>query len=98
MRDLTNLVESLELEVREPDLSDTELFLFTYTTSAKAAYWKGHSQSETLFDLVLWLRLLEVKSDLIIHIIHVAGTRTKGQGMDGISPMRVMQGIPLWAE
>jgi hypothetical protein len=98
-RELANLVESLEVEVRERGLCDCEIFLFTDNTTAEAAYWKGTSKSEWLFDLVLRLRLLEMNNDLIIHVIHVAGTRMKAQGTDGISrgdkSMGVMRGIPM---
>jgi hypothetical protein len=73
-RELANLVDSLEVEVLERGLSDCKIFLFTDTTTTEAAYWKGHSKSERLFHLVL---LLEMNSDLIIHVIHVAGTRMK---------------------
>jgi hypothetical protein len=98
-RELANLVESLEVEVQERGLSDCEIFLFTDNTTAEAAYWKGTSKSERLFDLVLRLRLMEMHNDLIIHVIHVAGTRMQAQGTDGISrgdkSMGVMRGIPM---
>ncbi len=66
-REMANLVESLEVEVRDRGLTDTEIFLFTDNTTAVAACWKGSSKSEKLFDLILRLRLLEMNSDLIIH-------------------------------
>jgi hypothetical protein len=98
-RELANLVETLESEVRDHELSDCEIFLFTDNTTAEAAYWKGTSKSEWLFELVLRLRFLELKHDLIIHVIHVAGMRMKAQGTDGISrgdnSMGVMRGIPM---
>jgi hypothetical protein len=77
--ELANLVELLEVEVRERGLCDCEIFLFTDNTTAEAVYWNGTSKLEWLFDLVLWLCLLEMRSDLIIHVIHVAGTRMKAQ-------------------
>jgi hypothetical protein len=98
-RELANLVESLEVEVRDRGLKDCEIFVFTNNTPAEVAYWKGTSKSEWLFDLVLRLRLFEIESDLIIHVIHVAGTQMQAQGTDGISrgdkSMGVMQGIPM---
>jgi hypothetical protein len=98
-REFVNLVDSLEVEVRDKGLTDCEIFLFTDNTTAEAAYWKGTSKSEPLFDLVLRLRLLEIQSNLIIHVIHVAGTRIQAQGTDGISrgdkSMGVMRGIPM---
>jgi hypothetical protein len=98
-RELANLVESLEAEVGERGLNDVEIFLFTDNTTAEAAYWKGTSKSEWLFDLVLRLRLLEMNHDLIVHVVHVAGTRMQAQGTDGISrgdkSMGVMRGVPM---
>jgi hypothetical protein len=98
-QELANLVESLEIEVRDRGLKDCEIFLFTDNTTAEAAYWKGTSKSEWLFDLVLWLRLLEMKNALIIHVVHVAGTCMQAQGTYGISrgdkSMGVMRGIPM---
>jgi hypothetical protein len=98
-RELANLVESLEAEVRERGLSDCEIFLFADNTAAEAAHWKGTSKSEWLFDLVLRLHLMEMRNDLIIQVIRVAGTRMKAQGTDGISrgdkSMGVMRGIPM---
>jgi hypothetical protein len=62
-REFANLVESLEAEVRERGLSDCEIFLFADNTTAEAACWKGTSKSEWLFDLVLRLRLMEMRND-----------------------------------
>jgi hypothetical protein len=84
-RELANLVDLLQVEVRDRGLTDCEIFLFTDNGTAEATYWKGTSKSKWLFDLVLHLRLLEIKNDLIIHVIHVADTRMKAQGTDGIS-------------
>jgi hypothetical protein len=66
--ELANLLDSLEVEVRERDLKDCEIFLFTDNTTAEAAFWKGTSKSEKLFDLVLRLRLMEMHNDLICSI------------------------------
>jgi hypothetical protein len=54
-RELANLVQSIEVEVRERGLTDCDIFLFTDNTMVEAAYWKGTSKSEWLFDLVLQL-------------------------------------------
>jgi hypothetical protein len=51
------------------------------------------------FILVLRLRLMEMNNDLIVHIIHVAGTHMKAQGTGGISrgdkSMGVTRSIPM---
>ena len=84
-RELGNLVMSIENQVREHDLRDCELYLFTDNTTAEAAFWKGSSKSQKLFNLVLRLKTLEVEADLIIHVVHVAGKRMIAQGTDGLS-------------
>jgi hypothetical protein len=52
-RELNNLVEALERLVSEHDLTGSEIFIFTDNSTAEAAFWKGTSQSEALFELVL---------------------------------------------
>jgi hypothetical protein len=67
--------------------------------TAEAAFWKGLSQSEKLFELVLRLRKLEMEHDMIIHVVHVNGRRMIEQGSDGLSRADhsegVIQGKPM---
>jgi hypothetical protein len=73
-RELTNLVETLELEAMEGRLQGSEVFVFTDNSTAEAAFFKGTSSSPLLFDLVLRLRKLEVAQQCLLHVVHVAGT------------------------
>jgi hypothetical protein len=41
--------------------------------------------AEQLFNLVVWLRQLEMRTGCKIHVIHIAGTRMISQGTDGLS-------------
>ena len=84
-RELTNLVESLELEARESRLQGWEMFLFMDNSTAESAFFRGTSLSERLFLLVLRLRKLEVEERCLLHLVHVAGTRMIGQGSGGLS-------------
>jgi hypothetical protein len=84
-RELLNLVERLEELVEDGTLSECEVFLFTDNSTAESVYWKGNSSSETLFELMHRLRKLEMKGGLILHMIHVAGTRMMAEGADGNS-------------
>jgi hypothetical protein len=59
--------------------------MFTDNSTAEAAFFKGTSTSEKLFNLVLRLRKIEMKGQLFIHLIHVAGTRMIWSGVDGLS-------------
>jgi hypothetical protein len=98
-RELNNLVEFAEGKVRSKDLEGCELFIFTDNMTAEAAFWKGSSQSEKLFELVLRLRKLEMDHDMIVHVVHVSGRRMIKQGSDGLSRADhsegVMQGKPM---
>lgn len=84
-RELLNLVVYIESIYKKGLLDDCELFMFTDNSTAEAAYFKGTSKSELLFDLVLRLRKIEMEGKCILHMIHVAGTRMIWQGTDGLS-------------
>jgi hypothetical protein len=82
---LYNLVARLEELVAEGKLDGCEVFIFTDNTTAEAAFYKGNSSSRHLYELVLRLRELEMKGNLKVHMIHVAGTRMEAEGADGTS-------------
>jgi hypothetical protein len=84
-RELRNLVEAIEHAFDKGWLDDRELFMFTDNSTAEAAYFKGTSSSELLFNLVLRLRKIEMSGRCILHLVHVAGTRMIWQGTDGLS-------------
>jgi hypothetical protein len=92
-RELLNLVESLEAQVADGRLKGAEVFLFTDNSTAEAVYYKGNSTSRPLFELMLRLRKLEMEGDLILHVIHVAGTRMVAEGADGGSRGDLNQGV-----
>jgi hypothetical protein len=98
-RELNNLVLALERLLNENKLRGSEIFIFTDNSTAEAAFWKGTSQSEKLFELVLWLREMELEHDLILHVVHVAGKRMIDQGADALSRadynVGVMRGIDI---
>jgi hypothetical protein len=84
-RELCNLVECLESESAAGHLIGHEMFMFTDNTTAEGSYYKGNSPSRPLFELVLHLRKLELLGHLMLHVIHVAGSRMITQGTDGLS-------------
>ena len=98
-RELLNLVERLEEMVSNGTLTDCEVFLFTDNSTAESVYYKGNSSSQPLFELALRLRELEMKGNLILHMVHVAGTRMQFEGADGSSRgdqnTGVMRGNPV---
>jgi hypothetical protein len=71
----------------------TELFLFTDNFVTERAYFSGTSKSKTLFELILRLQHLEMKGELFVHLIWVAGTRMIEQGTDGVSRGDLVNGV-----
>ena len=59
--------------------------LKTDNSTAEGAFWKGTSHSPKLCALVLRLRKLEMRTGMILHIIHVSGKRMIASGVDGMS-------------
>jgi hypothetical protein len=84
-REFANLVNFIKRAVLAHDLDRTELFMFTDNQTAESAFWKGHSSSPKLFDLILRLRKLEMTHGIILHVIHVSGKRMINKGTDGLS-------------
>jgi hypothetical protein len=71
----------------------TEIFIFTDNWVTEQCFFKGTSRSPPLFELVLRLRTLEMKGDLFVHLIWVAGTRMIEQGTDGLSRGDLSNGV-----
>ena len=84
-REFCNVVETLESEAKAGRLQHCTLILATDNSTVESAVYKGNSSSAKLFDLVLRLKLLEVKTGSKFIITHVSGNRMKHQGTDGIS-------------
>ena len=55
-----------------------EIFLFTDNFVFESTFYKGHSRaSPKLSEIILRLRKAERDGGLVLHVIHVAGTRMK---------------------
>jgi hypothetical protein len=91
-RELGNLVHLLKAIAKDHDICGHEIFIFTDNSTAEAAFWKGTSRSEKLFDLVLELKELELDLGLMLHVIHVSGRRMIAQGTDSLFSRRPLQG------
>ena len=92
-KELLNLVETTEEEAAAGRLCNSEFYLFTDNSTAENSFYRGSSKSRLLHELVLRLRRLEVDYNLIIHVIHVAGTRMIAQGTDGGSRGSLLEGV-----
>ena len=92
-REAENLVIRLEKEVREGDMQGREVFLFTDNLVFESTYYKGYSQSRKLSDIALRLHKLQREGNLILHVVHIAGTRMKEWGVDGLSRGDLLDGM-----
>lgn len=93
-REFYNQVLGLERGVADGSIPrGTEVFMFTNNFVTERAYFKGTSKNKDLFELVLRLRKLEMKGELFIHLIWVAGTRMIEQGTDGVSRGDLASGV-----
>jgi len=93
-REASNLTARIEKLGNDGTLHDKELFVFTDNSSYEGTFYKGHSKtSAKLTELIRRLRVLERKFGCIIHVIHIAGTRMKFSGVDGLSRGDLLEGI-----
>jgi hypothetical protein len=61
------------------------MFMMTDNSIAEACFYCVPSGSKKLFELVLHLHKLEMMAGMVLHIVHVAGTRMIAQGTEGLS-------------
>ena len=92
-KELCNIVDTIEFDVKSDLLSGTKMFIFTDIIVVESCFYKGISYSRTLFDLVLRLRKAETRTGMKLHVIHVAGTRMIHQGTDGVSHGNLLEGV-----
>jgi hypothetical protein len=69
----------------EGRLTGREIFLYTDNQVAKGSYYRGTAASQSLFELVVELYILQMKYDVILHVVWIAGTRMIQQGTDDLS-------------
>ncbi len=84
-RELSNLINAITDAHDKDLLLDTELFIFTDNFTAESAFFKGTSSSRKLFELILSLHKLQMRSGMDVHMIHICGKRMIAQGTDGLS-------------
>ena len=74
-------------------LDGVEVFVRTDNLVFESCFYKGHSNSLKLNNLILRLRILEMRSGCLIRMIHIAGTRMKVWGIDGLSRGDLLEGV-----
>jgi hypothetical protein len=92
-KEFSNIVESLEDEAGDGNLTNAEVFMFTDNATVEACASNGSSSSPKLLNLVVRLHALTSKVGVKINIFHVAGTRMIAQGTDGVSRGYLGQGV-----
>lgn len=97
-REAHNLVSKIEALGAEGKLSDRELFTFTDNSTFESTFYKGHSSSKKLNDIIFRLRMVERKYGIILHVIWIAGTRMKKAGIDGLSRGDLLEGMMAGAD
>ena len=69
------------------------IFMFTDNLVFEACDYKGHAASEKLSDIIFRSHKAERAGDFKLRVIHVAGTRMKSWGIDGLSRGDLMEGM-----
>lgn len=93
-REASNLTDRVLRLVREGEISGGELIIFTDNTTFESTFYKGYSSvSKELTDLIFDLRRAEREAGCIVHVVHIAGTRMKASGIDGLSRGDLYEGI-----
>jgi hypothetical protein len=92
-READNLVLRLEELVGLGTVKGHEVFMFTDNSVFESSYYKGHSTSEKLSDITYRLHQAVRNGGFKLHVIHVAGTRMKQWGIDGLSRGDRMEGM-----
>ena len=79
------VVERLEGLNEGAGLADHEVFVLTDNSAFEGAYYKGHSVSKELSDIVFCLYKAQRDGGFILHLLHISGKRMKATGVDGLS-------------
>ena len=69
---------------RKGKLRDCEVLFLTDNMVAENDFYKGSLLSETLFNLAMRLRKLELEGGNILYMIHVSGTRMIASGLNAL--------------
>jgi hypothetical protein len=92
-REAENLTDQLERLVASGLLHNHEVFLTTDNSFFEGAYYKGHSPSRQLSEIVFRVHKAERDGGFILHVIHISGKRMKASGVDGLSQGDLTEGM-----
>ena len=89
-------MKSIDFLYLKGKLRDCEIFLFTYNIMADCEYNKGSSSCKTLFGVLLILRMVKQRGELILHVIYITGTKIIKIGIDCLSRGETGEGVTQW--
>jgi hypothetical protein len=92
-REFENIVETLESEEQDANMRGALIYLFTDNSTVESSVYKGNSSSQKLFELVLRLKKLEMRTGATLNVIHASGKRMMAQGTDGVSRGQMKEGV-----
>ena len=93
VREAENLTDRIERLGRDMVLTNHEVFVMTDNTAFEGAYYKGHSPSAKLNDIVFRLHKAKRDGGFVLYVLHISGKRMKATGVDGLSRGNIMEGI-----
>jgi len=93
-----NLTDRIERLGNDTALTDHEVFVMTDNTAFEGAYYKGHSPSAKLNDIIFRLHKAERDGGFILHLLHISGKRMKATGVDGLSRGDLTEGMLAGAD
>ncbi len=73
MREAENLTDRIKRLGLDTALTDHEVFVMTDNTAFEGAYYKGHSPSAKLNDIVFRLHKAERDGGFILHVLRISG-------------------------
>ncbi len=92
-REAENLTDHLEHLVSENALENHEVFLITDNSAFEGAYYRGHSHSRGLSEIVFQVHKAERDGGFVLHVVHISGKRMKASGVDGLSRGDLTEGM-----
>ena len=79
-----NLTSQIEQSVAIREMQDVEPFVFTDHMVFERVFYKGTSKTPFLFELVIRLHQVQMRGDLILHVVHITVTIIIEAGIYGI--------------
>ena len=92
-REAMNLTLKVEELAAKGLLDNKELWIFTDNSTYEGTFFKGYSSSSKLSSIIFRLRMVERKTGCVLHVVHIAGTRMKAAGIDGLSRQDFVEGM-----